>query len=228
MTTAFSELPAEIISAIGRILSIQDLMRFRWISRTSRAVVRGDRALFRRILLHKFHRKLTTRDVLKYIPHAAAIPGSGFICVRHSFLEAVLVLSPRDARVTLKVHVGPSMTLKRDLILRKGEVLRTNLYDAVQFRRCQFCVVWISFDVLSSGLSPSEIKVTTVSLAAPAELLVPPREISTGTGKDTFLLPRAIYVFGGCLIHYVYHEGDAQIMFCPGQCDRPPKCSCRI
>jgi hypothetical protein len=233
MTTSFLDLPAEITSAIAQKLDVKDLMGLRWLCRASSTVIRGDRALFRRILFHKFHRKLTTRDKLEFLPlpsspfHADPISRPRFICVRRSFLEAVEVLAPRDARVILKVHVGPTMTLKRDLILRKGNTLRTNFYDAVQIRRCHFCVVYVSFDMLDSGLAMSEIEVTTVSLSSPADMLAPPRGVFS-TPQKVFLLPRPLYMPGGYLVHYILNDGEAVLMFCRGQHAGITKCSCRL
>jgi hypothetical protein len=227
-----SELPAEIMSAFARKLIIGDLLHFRWVCRAVSIAIRGDRAIFRRILLHKFHRKLTIRDDLEFLPLTSTffpISRPGFICVRHSFLEAVEVCAPRDAHVILKVHVGPTMTLKRDLILRKACALRTNFYDAVQIRRCGSCVVYVSFNMLDSGLGMSEMKVTTVSLTAPAETLVPPRDVfSKGNLKEVLLLPRILYMSGGYLIHYVLCGGEAQFAFCRRQLSALPKCSCSV
>jgi hypothetical protein len=223
--TTIVDLPTEVLSTLGRSLPTLDLLQFRYSCKVISSAVRGDRKLFRRILLHKFHRKLTRRDRLSVCKDTNALARPGFACVRHDFLEAVEVKVPRDARLVMRIHVGPSMALLRDLILRKDQALRTNVSDMVQIRRCVSCVVSISFNTLDSDLVLSDIDVTTVSLLAPGTLLSPGKDFWRIQRGRPFILPRPFY-WSGCLVHYALVNGDAQFMFCKGQKESPFHCYC--
>lgn len=117
------------------------------------------------------------------------------------------------------------MTLRRDLILRKGQAMRTNVFDMVQLQRCRYCVASISFDTLDSGLALSDIDVTTVSLTAPATLLSPGKDFWKEQRERPFIFPRPFHL-SNYLVHYTLVDGDAQFMFCKGQGKSPFQCSC--